>query len=107
MRPVKVSAVGPSGASEPITVDWNLNPFQVGFGCVVSGTIGFSVQHTFDDVQDPTTSTLWTWFNHPAVSVTAASVDGNYAFPVRAIRVKANSGTGSVDVTLIQAGNSY
>lgn len=84
-------------------------PFNIGFGVLVSGTVNYSVQHTFDDVYemtDPNTSA--TWFDNTYVRSTVASMDGNYAFPVAAIRVHVSSRTtadgGSVTMNLIQTG---
>ena len=67
---------------------------------VVSGTVNYTVQHAFDDVISAST----VWFNHPDVISLTANQDGNYAFPVRWVRLTVNSGTGSATMTLIQAG---
>ena len=45
-----------------------------------------------------------TWFSHATVVAATANADGNYAFPVRGIRVNLTAGTGSVVATLLQAG---
>lgn len=109
MRPIRVSANSTdqgqgTSASPVIRMDTNLNPFQVGFGCVISGTPTYTVQHTFSDVFDTATS-AYTWFNHPAVTATTGNADGNYAFPVRGIRVLMTGGAaGSVDLFVVQAG---
>jgi len=80
-------------------------PYNVGFGVVVSGTVNYTVQHTFDN---PWTTASPTWFNHPTVASLTTSQDGNYAFPVAAIKVVINSiagtGTSTVALTVIQAG---
>ena len=77
-------------------------PFNVGFGVVItSGTPTYTVQHTFDN---PWTTTNPTWFDHPTVAAETANADGNYAFPVAAIKVAISSGTGAVQLTVIQAG---
>jgi len=78
----------------------NISPFNVGFGVIVSGTVNYTVQHTFDD---PITG-FSTWFSHPTVASQAANADGNYAFPVTGIKVLVNSGSGTATLKLIQAG---
>lgn len=101
MRAITVSQTG-AGSTSAIPMDLHISPFNVGLGCVVDGTVNFTVQHTFDDVFDA--SVTPTWFDHPVLQSLTANTDGNYAFPVRAIRVTVNSGAGSVTATLIQAG---
>ena len=94
MRPITQGIVGVSN-SAGIPLDHYISPFNVGFGVVVTGTISYSVQHTFDGTN---------WFNHPAVVSQTTNQDGNYAFPVAHIRVVGVSGTGTAVLTVIQAG---
>lgn len=101
MRAITVSQTG-AGSTSAIPMDLHISPFNVGLGCVVDGTVNFTVQHTFDDIFDADVTP--TWFDHPVLQGLTANTDGNYAFPVRAIRVTVNSGAGSVTATLIQAG---
>ncbi len=87
----------------------HVTPLNIGLGAVVvSGTPTYTVQHTFDNVLpatgnfDPSTVT---WFDHASMaSVVAVNRDGNYAFPVRAIRIRVTAGTGTVRLAVIQAG---
>lgn len=92
-------------ASSWLPQDQNISPFNLGFGVVVSGTgnITYTVQHTFNDVLAGSAATA---FDHPFVSGQTASRDGNYAFPVAAVRlnVTAVSGVATAEMTLIQAG---
>ena len=88
------------GSTDPIVMDTNKNPFNVGFGVVKTGTVDFTVQHTFDNPF----GTITTWFNHPTVAAQIANADGNYAFPVTAIRLTMNSGDGTATLKLLQAG---
>lgn len=99
MRLQSVAQTG-VGSSTPIVMNLNATPFNVGFGVVKTGTVDYTVQHTFDDPS----GSLSTWFNHPTVASQIANADGNYAFPVTAIRVTMNSGDGTVTLKLIQAG---
>lgn len=100
MRPVTKAVTG-IGTTEWIKLDHKTNPFNVGFGCVVSGTATYTVQHTFDSVDSGTP----TPFNNAYVAGQTANADGNYAFPVCAIRVNLTAGTGTVTITAIQAGD--
>lgn len=88
------------GTSAPVPVDFTQSSFGIGFGCVVNGTVTYDIQHTFDDVQKAGVTP--TWFNHSAITGQTANKDGNYAFPVAAIRINVSAGTGSVTLTLLQ-----
>lgn len=101
MRRVVLSKTG-AGSSATSPMNLNTSPFNVGIGVVVSGTVNYSIQHTFDDVFDSAVTPVW--FTHPTLVALAANSDGNYAFPVSAIKVLVNSGTGTATATLIQAG---
>jgi len=83
----------------------NTSPFNVGIGCnITSGSPTYTVQHTFDDVFAPTFDPATaTWYDHPTLNAAIADADGNYAFPVTAIKVVV-TGTGVVQMTVIQAG---
>lgn len=104
MRPVTQTVTG-VGVSAPIPWDNYISPFNIGFGVKVTGTVNYTVQHTFDDVQaNGYTPASGTWYNHPDVAAQTANADGNYAFPVTAIRLNVASGSGSATLTAIQAG---
>lgn len=101
--------------------DWMQNPFNIGIQCVATGgTIQFSVQHTLDNIDvtnggsgqgsvsptaNATTAANATWIDNTGISLATANINGNYAFPVRAIRVQIQSSTatGTVTATFIQA----
>lgn len=99
--------------------DWMQNPFNVGIQCVPSGgTIQFSVQHTLDKIDISggggqgavgiglgTTAANATWVDNPGITAATAVINGNYAFPVQAIRVQIQSATatGVVVATFVQA----
>lgn len=104
MRPVVATTSGAS-VSNPVPLDHYQSPFNVGFGVVVTGSVVYTVQHTFDDVFAPGfVAASATWFNHPTANALTANADGNYAFPVRAVRVNQASGAGSTSTTFVQAG---
>jgi hypothetical protein len=102
MRPVTVSVTGVN-VSQVIPLDWNSSPFNVGVGCIVSGTVTYTVEHTFDDVFAPTfVPASANWLPNTGLTAQTASKDGNYAFPVRGIRLNVTAGTGSVTMTVLQ-----
>ncbi len=101
MRPFVLTKTG-SGSSATGPLDPSISPFNVGIGVVVSGTVNYTIQHTFDNIQDA--SVTPTWFSHPTLASLTANADGNYAFPVTAVKVLVNSGTGSATATFLQAG---
>jgi hypothetical protein len=82
------------GASRVIGLDQYQNPFNVGLGCTTSGTVNYTVQHTFDDLQS---STEPTWFDHTSLVGDTSNGD------VRGIRLRMNSGTGTVTFTVLQS----
>lgn len=94
------------GVTNPWIADPMQNPFNIGFGCVIlSGTPLYSIQHTFSTVlagggtTDPST---WLWFTNASINGIGTNTDGNYAYPVSAIRLAVN-GTGSVTFRGYQA----
>lgn len=88
--------------------DSDSNPFQVGLGCVIaSGTPTFTVQHTFDNViATGFNYNTSTWFNHSVIAAKTTNQDGNYNFPVQAIKLILTA-AGSVTMTLLQAGGGW
>jgi len=89
-----------TGTSAWIPVDHTQNNFAIGFGCVVSGSVTYTVEHTFDDIQNA--SVTPTAFPNVSVTNKTANQDGNYAFPIRALRLNVTAGTGSVTITVLQ-----
>jgi len=99
MRPQVIKKSG-TGTTAWIPMDYKQSPFNVGLGAVVSGTVTFDIEHTFDDVFDPSVTPVA--FKHSTMVTKSANTDGNYAFPVRAIRVNNTAGTGDTTLTILQ-----
>lgn len=102
MRPTQITQTG-VGTTPWIPMDFAQAPFAVGVGVVlVSGsTITYTVEHTFDDIYDSTVVPVA--FANTGLTAQTVSKDGNYAFPVRAIRLNVTAGTAPVvAMTLIQ-----
>lgn len=96
------------GSSIAYYPDITQTPFAIGIGCVVNSTnIAYNVEHTFDYTGSSAfVSSNATWFQNSTISAASSNLSGNYAFPVSAIRpnVTAGSSTGTLTLTLIQAG---
>lgn len=103
-QPYTVSASSAGNSHSPIFVTdrWQ-TPFNIGFGAVIATTAHFTIQHTFDNPQTVSADKL-TWFPHEFVVGASANIDGNYAFPVAAIRIEISAASeGGVTTTFIQA----
>jgi hypothetical protein len=99
MRPQVVS-LGAVATSNPLIMDRKQNPFAVGMGLIFTGTATASVEHTFDDILGGATPT---WIPHSTLAAKTTNSDGNYAFPVTAIRLNVTAWTsGTVTLTALQ-----
>lgn len=104
MRRIELTQTG-AGATVVSPMNLNTSPFNIGFAVLVTGTVNYTVQHTFDDVYSQTFNpSTANWFSHPTIAGLAANADGNYAFPVTGIRLLVNSGGGTARLVLLQAG---
>jgi hypothetical protein len=101
MRRIVLSRSG-VGVSAAAPMNINIAPFNIGIGVIVTGTVSYTVQQTYDDVFDPAVTPVW--FDHPTLAAKTVSAEGNYAYPVLGVRVSVVSGSGSVRAVLIQAG---
>lgn len=92
-------------SSQPFVPDTNISPYNIALSITVTGTINYTVQYTFDDVMAPSyiTSTA-NWVDHPSLTSKTATLDSNIAYPVTGVRIRQNSGTGSVVFVIIEAG---
>lgn len=103
-RPISVT-VSSATQSAWLPVDNNQTPFNVGMGVVLSGgaTLTYTVEHTFDDIQN--SSVTPTAFSNEGLKNQSINNDGNYAFPVRAVRLNVTAHTGGdATLTIIQGG---
>lgn len=95
---VKVGTNG-VGASRPVNIDTALNPPNVSIQTAVSGTVNYTVQYTFGDLQS---SPVWIDDNVLAAQTAAGAC--TYATAVTGIRTYLNSGTGTVTTRVVQVG---
>lgn len=76
----------------------------VGFVCVVTGTVNYTIYHTYDNVLDPAVTPVW--LPHGVTNMVAATStqESNFVIPVAAMQVIINTGSGSVKTTVLQQG---
>ena len=95
MKTVNLEVTGVD-SSRAISVDYNHNDFKVGLGITVTGTATYTVEHSFDDPDEATV-----WFPHPDLTDKTGTEDGNYAYPIRQIRVTNTIGTGTTTLRVV------
>jgi hypothetical protein len=104
MRPVVVTQTG-TGTSPVIITDYIQTPFNASISTVVTGTVTYTIQHTFDDVYaanyNPATGN---WYNHDNTDMVNATSNqnDNFAYPIRGCRINQTAGSGSTQLTYIQ-----
>lgn len=107
MRPIRL-VISAAEASEPVPIDISQNSVEVGVGVSLSAgaTLTFSVEHTFDDIWSAAfDADTAVWYPNTGLTARSASTDGNYAFPVTAVRLNVTAHTtGSATMVVVQAG---
>ena len=101
--PIAIVTVDAVGSSKWIPNNRKQTPFNVGMGVVLSAgaNLTYTVEHTFDNVQDP--SITPTVFPNSMLASKSSNDDGNYAFPVFATRLTVDAHTaGDATLTVIQ-----
>jgi len=99
MKVQTVSRTG-TGSTDAVVINTNISPVNVGFAVVVTGTVNYSVQYTYDD---PATG-FTTWFDDATITSKTGNEDGAINFPITGLKVLVNSGTGVVTLKAVQAG---
>jgi VCBS repeat-containing protein len=94
------------GASIPVPLDYIQNPFSVGLGLEITGTVDVTVQFTFDDIREGDGTGPFSWLDHPDLTNATANADAAYVAPVIATRLLTNSGTGTAINRVVQAGHT-
>ncbi len=96
---VQTTSLTGTGNSSAITINTNTNPINIGLAFVVSGTVNYTMQVSYDDP-----SNFTTWFDDATVASKTANFTSSITVPVTGVRFKINSGTGTVTMSLVQAG---
>jgi hypothetical protein len=87
------------GSGAWVSLSTLMTPSNVVASVVVSGTVNYTVQYTYDDLQS--VSTVW---DDPVLTSETTNGETTYSFPITGLRCKVNSGTGTATMTTIQAG---
>ncbi len=92
---------GTGGA--PIPMNVNNTVVGVGIACYVTGTVNYTVYHTYDNIEEAASPI---WFQHGVSNMVAATgtQESNFVIPIGAVQVILNSGSGSVITRVIQQG---
>jgi hypothetical protein len=111
MRPVVYTITGGAGtqvASKVCPIDHYVSPANIALSVVVTGSITYTVQYTFDDVfaagYAPASGN---WTDHPTLGTQSTTKDSNISYPVRGIRIispASPSSSGTARLTIIQGG---
>lgn len=99
MRPKSITKTG-TGTTNWFPVDFAQQVVEIGLGVVVSGTVTYDIEHTFDDVYNSAVTPVA--FKHATLVSQTANKDGSYVAPIRAVRINNTAGTGSTTLTIIQ-----
>ena len=91
MRPVTISRTGVG--TVVVLLDHQTAPFAIGVGAVVSGTVTYNIEHSYDGTN---------WFAPAADSGKTGNHDKGFVTPVAGIRINVTAGTGSVTATVLQ-----
>ena len=100
---------GTNGVGSSPWIQWNWRvkpPMNLGMAVeLVSGSVNFTVQHTYDDPNNlPTGVNFPLAFNSPVINGASATIDGAYSTPIIATRILINSGTGEIRCRFVQVG---
>ena len=106
MKPNTVTSSDASGGtvySTAVVMDYYGRP-ETSLQTVVTGSATYTIQQTLNNPLN--TSETVTWFDHPDTNLVGATgnVQGNYAYLPVAVRIKQTAGSGSVALTVVQAG---
>lgn len=93
-------------SSRWFTLNYQISQFNVGIGVVVDGTVNYTVEYTYDDVNAPFTGDPPVVFGIPALTSKSANLDSTLSSPSRFLRVTQNSGSsgGEIRMIAIQSG---
>lgn len=99
MRPQILTQTG-AGTSAMCVLD-QCNPFTLSLAVDVTGTVAFTIEHTYDDPQLGANVVVWR-AKAALTTKTAALEDGFTDAPIRALRINQASGSGTTKLTILQ-----
>ena len=88
------------GSTDVIVINTNVTPVNIGFAVIVTVTVNYSVQFTYDDPGVGFT----TFFDDATITSKTGNEDGSINFPITGLKVLVNSGSGTVTMKVVQAG---
>jgi hypothetical protein len=91
------------GASPPVPMDVYLDPFNTSLFLDVTGAVNITVQYTGDD-NILTSAGPFVWYDHTDLTSQTTDAVGTIISPVTAVRLLTNSGAGTAELTVLQAG---
>lgn len=98
MKPQVYSQTG-AGTTDAYVVNTNSTLVNIGIAVVVSGTVNYTVQHTYDSPAGFTT-----WFNDANLAGKTATAETSINFPITGLQLIVNSGNGTATMTVVQSG---
>lgn len=102
---VTVGTTG-SGASKPVPIDTWQNPVNVTLKLSASGTVDGTVQYTNDDIFNLNPVDIEWTSDTDLTNVTTGYETATIVSPITAVRILTNSGTGTLYLTVTQAGGA-
>lgn len=102
-QPRYVSQAG-VGSTPWQIVSTDISPFSLGIGVLVSGTVSYTFEYTYEDPSGTYPHGTPTAWPLAALATKAAATDSSIAFPIAAWRLTVVSGTGTATACVIQAG---
>lgn len=96
-----VVKAGTNGVGVTSWVNHNIHaqPVNISFACDITGTVNYDLEHTYDPLDAITK--IW---DDPVVVGATTDQEASYSFPITGSRIELNSGSGTVVMTVIQAG---
>jgi hypothetical protein len=101
------------GSSRWVVCNYQIAPANISMSVVVDGTVNYTIEYTYDNVNSnqntmggangnyPAVPTVWA---HSTLAAQTTSKDGFFAYPILAWRATLNSGSGSITATGVSAG---
>ena len=93
-----------ANSGQVIPLNYDNIAIGIGFVCEVTGTVNYTVNHTYDDIYNAAITPVW--LPHGVANMVGATTtqESNFVIPVAAMQVVINSGTGSVNLVALQQG---
>ncbi len=91
----------------PILLNFNNTAFAIGFATIVTGTVNYTVYHTYDSLDNAAITPVW--LPHGVSNMVAATTtqESNFVVPISGLQVIINTGgtgTDNVRIVILQQG---